>query len=396
MSRRHTNRPVERLRSSAWTDTSDLEETMAKMFPVHLETERNPGQIGTVVETGTVPPPQTIDKARPLQTGTVPLNGGVPFSTTDPCTTAVPFNPDPRRPRTRIFRATRVEHGHTPGERIILQSLWNKAIGNDRERTIRIGYDRLATLASVNWKTARACLRSLEQKLAIETLEPENSNSREGRLYRIYGFDLILERRKQAGLEWVQKGRGVEFLQTGTVPSSTTAPRTGPVPSSGSGTAPVTGADTVPVIGAPLRNPKKTEETTSLRVVLQKQLPTFDHAAVNQLWRECRHQVPDITVEEIASLFRQKLDSQPRGIENQNGFLMRAVVRGCTTAAVAMLRQGRESPRESDAFAERAVYWQRRAAYWETLNDPNASEDEKRVARGALATMRETQPPDGS
>jgi hypothetical protein len=238
-----------------------------------------------------------------------------------------------------------VEHGHTPGERLILQALWTKAAGNDRQRTIRIGYDRLANIASVNWKTARACLRSLEKKLAIETLEPEDSNSREGRLYRIYGFDLILERRKQAGLEWVQKGRGVEFLQPGTVPfigtvpSSTTVPSDGTEtpPDNGTETVPATGGETVPATGAPLRTSKEeNEETTTtapldLLAALEALIPEIDAGAASRIWEDCREAIPDVTPAEVAYFFGKRLIFLPtKRVDNPTG-LMIATVRDWIT-----------------------------------------------------------------
>ena len=154
------------------------------------------------------------------ETGTVPFINTVPLSTTVPdC-----------KPRVRIFRATHVEHAHTTGERIIYEALWRSAQGDQVSRTIQIGYDKLASLAYVNWKTARSCLKSLKEKLALETIQKENSNARLGKTYRIYSFTAILERRKAAGLEWVEKGRGVRFLKPGTVPASASVPVNTTVP----------------------------------------------------------------------------------------------------------------------------------------------------------------------
>ena len=154
---------------------------------------------------GETPLPQNHATSMQEETSTVPFINTVPDSTTVPDS----------KPRIRIFRATRVEHAHTAGERIIYEALWRSAQGDQVSRTIQIGYDRLASLASVNWKTARSCLKSLENKLAVETIQKENSNTRVGKTYRIYSFTAILERRRAAGLEWVEKGRGARFVKTG-------------------------------------------------------------------------------------------------------------------------------------------------------------------------------------
>lgn len=153
---------------------------------------------------------------RPGDPGLPEDSGTVPLSTTVP---GLPHNP-----RVRVFRATRVEHAHTTGERIIYEALWRSAQGDQAARTIQIGYDKLASLASVNWKTARSCLKSLEKKLALELIRKEDSDARIGKTYRIYSDAEILERRRAAGMEWVEKGRGARFLESGTVVKNGTVP----------------------------------------------------------------------------------------------------------------------------------------------------------------------------
>ena len=80
------------------------------------------------------------------------------------------------------------------------------------DRTIRIGYHRLAQMTRLSWVSVKTNLRSLEKKLAIEVTGSENSATREGKCYRVYSRPAILERRKKAGLEWVRRSRGVELL----------------------------------------------------------------------------------------------------------------------------------------------------------------------------------------
>jgi len=50
----------------------------------------------------------------------------------------------------------------------------------EASRTIRIGYDRLASLVRLSWVTVKANLRSLEKKLAIQVLAAEDSANRKG------------------------------------------------------------------------------------------------------------------------------------------------------------------------------------------------------------------------
>jgi len=117
----------------------------------------------------------------------------------------------------RIYRATRVQDGHSFAEQAIYETLWTAVPsllddGTESYRIVQIGYDRLARLTQLSWVSVKANLRSLEKKLAIEVIAGENSASREGKTYRVYAYSVILERRRKAGLEWVQKTRGVKLL----------------------------------------------------------------------------------------------------------------------------------------------------------------------------------------
>jgi hypothetical protein len=116
-----------------------------------------------------------------------------------------------------IRRAVMVEDGHSLAEQAVYESLWAAAVPIDgttnEDRTIRIGYHRLAQMTRLSWVSVKNNLRSLERKLAIEVTASENSATREGKCYRVYARTAILERRKRAGLEWVRRSRGVELLR---------------------------------------------------------------------------------------------------------------------------------------------------------------------------------------
>ncbi len=118
--------------------------------------------------------------------------------------------------QSRIRKARMVEDGHSLAEQAVYNALWNAASPlNDLEnadRTIRIGYHRLAQITRLSWVSVKANLRSLEKKLAIDVIAHENSAAQEGKGYRVYSRPAILDRRKRAGLEWVRRTRGVELL----------------------------------------------------------------------------------------------------------------------------------------------------------------------------------------
>jgi hypothetical protein len=121
----------------------------------------------------------------------------------------------------RIRKATMAEDGHSLAEQAVYEVLWQAAspVGDlaDADRTIRIGYHRLAQMTRLSWVSVKANLRTLERKLAIEVTGSENSATREGKCYLVYSRSSILERRKQAGLEWVRRTRGVELLSQATI-----------------------------------------------------------------------------------------------------------------------------------------------------------------------------------
>jgi hypothetical protein len=120
-------------------------------------------------------------------------------------------------PYARIYRATRVQDGHSYAEQAIYEAMWSTVPsllddGTDEYRIVQIGYDRLARLTQMSWVSVKANLRSLDKKLALEVIATENSASREGKTYKVYSNAVILERRRNAGLEWVRKTRGVKLI----------------------------------------------------------------------------------------------------------------------------------------------------------------------------------------
>ncbi len=123
--------------------------------------------------------------------------------------------PEPVTDRSgKIRPAMAVEDGHSLAEQAIYEALWKASSpGENGDRSIRVGYHKLARMTRLSWVSVKSNLRTLEKKLAIETTGSENSATREGKSYRIYSPAAILERRKGAGLEWVRRTRGVELLR---------------------------------------------------------------------------------------------------------------------------------------------------------------------------------------
>jgi hypothetical protein len=120
-----------------------------------------------------------------------------------------------RYPREKIFRATSVQHGHSAGEQCLYQAMWTAGTpeGGQESRILHMGYRGLAGLANLNPKSVKANLRSLEHKLAIQTIGEFSALESSGRTYRVFSPEQILARRDVAGMRWVRKIKGVEFIQ---------------------------------------------------------------------------------------------------------------------------------------------------------------------------------------
>jgi hypothetical protein len=281
---------------------------------------------------------------------------------------SMPPSTVPRLVPPKIRRAAVAQDGHSLGEQALYEALWNQAQALDKEsRVITIGYRQMSDLARMTVNNCKANIGSLIEKLAIE--EVSTFTYSQGRTYRIFNYATILQKRKAAGLTYFVKTRGVVFVDPDTALPLTCRRRNLPgtagagvpqpgapapgIPTSGDSGIPERAYSGIPEPDAlPYREKDKKEHsnttTTGLRAELQNHLPQFDHDAVESLWKQCRMRVPDVTQDEVARLFAYKLpNSQSRSIENQNGFLISAVARSCTPAAIRALRQSGELPVES-------------------------------------------------
>ena len=272
----------------------------------------------------------------------------------------------------KVRHATLAQDGHSLGEQALYESLWDCAKPLDKEsRIISIGYRQMSDIARMTVNNCKANIFSLMQKLAIE--EVGSFTHSQGRTYRVMSYSAILQRRRATGLTHYVKSRGVTFIDPANGTPITMRSR-GPAnerqkgiphqgrpaeggPAKGELGVPLPGESGTPQEGLPpyrqenshsLRNP-----TTTLREIVQDKFPDFDNAAVQQLWSDCRQQVPDVEAQEVALLFDRKLrDSLTGSITNRVGFLVRAVARSCTPAAIRALRKGRELPKDTPVTFE--------------------------------------------
>jgi hypothetical protein len=279
-------------------------------------------------------------------------------------------------PGKRVFPIRRAQDSMTGGEGKVYDLLWRqiknsglfRVLSTDKDvHVIQAGYDTLAKLCGLSERSIRNLIPKLEEKyaLAVRTgVRLERGQKTQACIYEIYSYGTILAKQKQAGWSYaIKNGPAVELVKRlsecsrveetarvekiKSVSARVEDTESARVEGTVSSRVAVTDALRVEESATPSYrdNPFRQSTTTDVCRLLQTKLPTFDSAAVEQLWSECREQVPDVTPEEVQHLFVAKLPlSQARGIENPIGFLVRAVARSCTPAAIGALRQGREEP----------------------------------------------------
>jgi hypothetical protein len=262
--------------------------------------------------------------------------------------------------RQKIRRAVVAQDGHSSGEQLLYQSLWNAAnLETQETRVLSVGYKGMSMLCKLDHSNCKKNIHNLIEKLAVEIIDSYDRATSTGTTYRLFSYKEILRRRESAGLLWVIRANGVKFVNaTNAMGNSPIAPlgnshggpmRNLPIASLGESRRRPVGKPPGPPLGEPhtqLGRENKTssnQSSSSFHVLLQKQLPTFDHSIIDKLWVRCRAQVPDVTEAEVSNLFDAKMSfAFERGVVNPNGFLLTAVAASCTRAAIDAMRRGRE------------------------------------------------------
>jgi hypothetical protein len=111
----------------------------------------------------------------------------------------------------KLIPARTVQIGHTHGEQLVYETLWRLGKPSEQgNRKVIIGIATLAPKVPISYNNCQANLRSLITKLVIDDfgLQPFNT----GRLYTVYSYTEILERRRKAGMLYVLRlGRSLLF-----------------------------------------------------------------------------------------------------------------------------------------------------------------------------------------
>ncbi len=319
--------------------------------------------------------------------------------------------PPIRSPRSHIIdghyvrRAVLAQDGHSSGEEVLYQALWNSRYAQPETRETRlvtIGWKAMAKLARLTPRNTKRNCQSLIQKLAIEQLSDENSRESIGRTYRLYSYKAILERRRAAGMEWITRSRGVAFVEQpagadlprlpakppgfalrDTVSQSAPGAKREPEPKRDSGVERDTGSkkDTGSAIDPP--------PITGLVRTLREYLTDVDDASVAGLLEACRKVAPDATEDEITHFVRLKADLMYRmgNVKSPMGFLRTAVPRCFEGESFRQHREAETERRSATAREEQRreeEVRQFRAEQQAIADDPKASAEDRRFARQYL------------
>jgi hypothetical protein len=347
------------------------------------------------------------DRFHVVTEGTVPMVTTVPMVSTTPAVLSVGTRgtdslenippsvatvPEDREqatdgtvPKVRTVRARTVQDGHTVWEQSIYESLWREAtpaVGQEH-RLIAIGYRHIAALTTLGLKTIQRNMKSLERKLTLEPIGRYDSDTKSPKTYKVYSYKAILERRKDAGLEWVSINRqGVELTCD---PSLATVPTVTTVPTVGTDTVPTVTTRHSPHGDYSFRTIKQVqaERTSSSSAVCQvQQVITplsleLDDDGISQIITASWEVNPTASPEEIAHFIGIAVQRNHRGgVRTWVGFLKAAVpkylVEGSTTLVAyreGKAREKAELRRQAQAVQE----------------DPQATQQEREWAAGVLA-----------
>lgn len=323
---------------------------------------------------GPVAPPETTPSTayeRTPESATTPAYVNTPGDETYTGHDLVPAHNDeltPGRGRSKVRRCVLAQDGHSLGEDAIYQVLWRagrpESSDPNSSRTVRMGAADVGYKVNMAKKNVRQNISKLYEKLALEILEDFETISSQARLYRVFSYKQILERRRAAGLEYVLRNKGVVFCSKDgaavvsspayvNTPGDETSIRPAPPKKR---RAPLT--PEMMSFQPPLPSPVQAEQSEDADLLavsqaLNRYWPVDQMAAV-QLIRACRKVQPDARADEICFFVREKLElaRQSRSITNPTGLILSTVPQSFVGSTFQEFRQRME--RQAALAAEEA------------------------------------------
>ncbi len=304
----------------------------------------------------------------------------------------------PGRGRSKVRRAVLAQDGHSLGEEAIYQVLWRGGRPENSDpncsRTIRIGAADIGYKVNMAKKNVRQNISRLFEKLALEIMEEFETMSSQARLYRVYSYKQILDRRRAAGLEFILRNKGVVFCTRdgeeivsspayAVTPGDETSIR--PAPPKRRRQAAATSQNSsvarMPTAQAESHVTSEDSDLQTISQALNRYWPV-DQAAATQLIRDCRRVRADARAEEIAFFVREKLElaRQNRNITNPTGLILATVPQSFVGSTFLEFRkrmerqaalEAEEAARKEQERAELMVWINKDRERYETIvGDP--------------------------
>jgi hypothetical protein len=239
-------------------------------------------------------------------------------------------------------------------------------------------------------KNVRQNISRLFEKLALEILEDFETMNSQARLYRVYSYKQILERRRAAGMEYVLRNKGVVFCnQDGTELVSSPAYVSSPGGKTSIKPAPQTPS------AAHIIEPSVNADLREVAQALNRYW-AVDEAAAVQLLRDCRRVRPDARADEIVFFVEEKLAlaRNSRNITNPTGLVLATVPQCFVGSTFEEFRRrmerhaalaAEEAERKLQQDAEMTAWILKdRDRYEAIVNDPSKTEKETRQRSGSV------------
>lgn len=315
-------------------------------------------------EPGSLPPPAEIREAPDVLT---------PAVTHGAATIPVVIAPEVPRSRPLHYCLT-ARDGHSPTEHLIYSVMWAagrpEGSAEDAPRLVQMSQPELARRVGITERNLRIAIIRLIEKLAVEEVAGYTKDTKAPRTYRVFSEAEIIQKRREAGLVWVIRRKGVQFVPIGernAIPTYSSPVVITPVLTSAA--IPI-GAEPYPV---------------SISSTFRQHGLTITPAIAARLWLECRRRIPDCTAEEIAAL----LDTALTGLRSRGAgaeILERLLVQWPELTDPAAFSKFREVRRRSSERLREIDEENRR--YWESVAcDATADESDRRLARRILESL---------
>jgi hypothetical protein len=214
------------------------------------------------------------------------------------------------------------QDGHTVSEEAVYRVMYDRTTAEDR--TVRMGYSELSDRTRLSKRTIARIIPVLCDKLSIERIGDHRAGDLVPKLYRVYTYKEILDRRRERGLEFVIRGSSVIFVNISGEPIDLNEGREGKSLSTGDNMS----TGDMLTTGDKLSSGDRMTPIDKLRVAEELgRYWSVDDAATDRLIQACLSIRPDLTTEELLYFVIEKRDMvrSNRHIHSPTGFLLSAI-----------------------------------------------------------------------